>query len=164
MKGRKYIMRDIDRNINSLFYNNMLENNSSITVLNNFNSSNIELSKFNNVFSFDVNISETGNSDAQRANVCSAKLTKGEYYYRHTLKQVSNDNAQCLFILITDGNINIPFISYYVQSPISNSDTAIFYSNRFLLTSDVTLFVNRIKPIIPAFNIAGTIDIFKRVK
>lgn len=91
-------MRDIDRNINSLFYN-MLENNSSITVLNNFNSSNIDLSKFNNVFSFDVNISET----------------------------------------------------------------AIFYSNRFLLTSNSKLSVNRIKPIIPAFNIAGTIDIFKRV-
>lgn len=62
-----------------------------------------------------------------------------------------------------DRNINIPFLSYYVQSPISDSDTAIFYSNRFLLTSNSRLFVNRIKPIIPAFNIAGTIDIFKRV-
>lgn len=155
-------MKDIDRNINSILYSkiNLLE--SSVF--------NIDFSKYVQVYSkrVDINIDNdsenTENPILKISYPAQPTLDAGEYYYLHVVEAVPSDNTQCLFSLAIKNNLARPFYSYYVQSPISDSNNELYIGHSFTLTEKQTVYITRNDPVPASFKLKSIIRIYRKVE
>lgn len=142
-------MKDIDRNINSVVFST-LSSIIQIIDVSNFNPSEYKLIK-------QVSANFT-NSKAD--TVLSINIDPGVYYYKHSLRQVTSNNAACLFSLLTNQHYNDPFYSYYAQSPIKTDYLEI--TTLFWVKQTTQFTVAKSEALSSDFNIAGFIKLYKR--
>ena len=139
-------MKDIDRNINAIV-------NSHIVQI--IDISSFDASKYTLVVRAATNYTEN-----KATQILSYRLTPGIYYYKHSLRKVENNNAQCLFMLITNSQYSNPFYSYYAQSPIETDYPEIV--TQFLVTQETNFLITKTLASSNDFKMNGFIEIFKR--
>lgn len=143
-------MKDIDRNINSYLYNtansfNVYHDDSGL----------IPGKELNQVYSVYANVIDNLNSE----EIGGTALEPGEYYYQHILNTEISEGS-CLFSLIQNDQ-QFPLLSYYVQTPISETKYSII-PYHFLITKKTKINIVREKPTSENFKIKSVIRIYKR--
>lgn len=143
-------MKDIDRNINSYLYN----------TANSFNvyhdvSGLIPGKELNQVYSVYANVIDNLNAEI----IGGTALEPREYYYQHILNTEISEGS-CLFSLIQNDK-QFPLLSYYVQTPISETKYSII-PYHFLITKKTKINIVREKPTSENFKIKSVIRIYKR--
>lgn len=142
-------MEDIDRNINSYLYN----------AANSFNVyhdvSGLIPGELKQVYSAYANVIDNLNA----AEIGGTVLEPGEYYYQHILNTEISEGS-CLFSVIQNDH-QFPLLSYYVQTPISETKYSII-PYHFLISKKAKINIVREKPTSENFKIRSVIRIFKR--
>lgn len=149
-------MKDIDRNINAIIYNNIIRTDESVILLNEENNPNFDSSKYTLISTIGANI--TGDSGDKV--LFNKNIDSGVYYYQHILYPVTENNTQCLFML-GSGTTYSPFYSYYAQSPISDSTGQIVIGKKFIYNSDKKFQIARNKPVDSNFTMKSTISLWR---
>lgn len=143
-------MKDIDRNINSIIYDNLAH----INILTN---SEINAADYEIVYSYNTNYTNV----TSKETIFSKNLAKGEYLYLHAVSAVTSNNHACVFSLCSKA-ISRPIVTYSAQSPLSETNLITYYSYRFNFDNDSIINIIRNEAIQPEYNFKGIIYILRR--
>lgn len=143
-------MKDIDRNINLIIYDNLAR-------ITNFTDSSVNFSDYELLYSLDTIYT----NKIAKELIFNKQLPKGEYYYIHAVSPVNTNNNPCVFS-VSSTETSKPFFTYYAQSPLSESNINTYYAYRFNFENSSYMRITRNIAIQPEYNFKGIIYIMRR--